>query len=234
MILRRGVRFSAGLALVAATAGTAAWLAPGSLFSAADRGEMLPLSVQYEQGAPFNEFVRSDPKHRERWLRAYDESTSAVEPLLSRLEALRGSWRLLVVAEGYCTDALNSVPHLARLAAESPNLDVRILQKDEASALLEAYRLDGEGRIPLVIVLNQDLAERGVWIERPAALRAAVAEWKADPAGDVGASIRAWYAADGGRSALAEVVALLEQADAGGRVVPSAAMDIAPTQCSGD
>jgi hypothetical protein len=234
MVPRRVVVTAALAVVVAAAAGATAWLAPVSLFSAAGRGETLPLSAQYSQAVTFDEFLSMETEHQERWLRSYEEGGALVEPLLPRLAGLGGRWHLLVVAEAWCTDAANSVPYFARLAAESPQLDLRILRKDQAAALLDAYPVDGRGRIPLVIVLNEDLGERGAWIERPAALRASVAEWKADPAGDVGSSIRAWYAADGGRTALAEVVALLEEAAIGGRVVANSDMDVAPGQCSGN
>jgi hypothetical protein len=235
MVPRRVVVVMAALAaIVAAAAGAAAWLTPVSLFSAVGRGETLPLSAQYSQAVTFDEFLSTEAEHQERWLRFYEEGGTLVKPLLPRLAELGGRWHLLVVAEAWCTDAANSVPYFARLAAESPQLDLRILRKEQAAALLDAYPLDGRGRIPLVIVLNEDLGERGAWIERPAALRAAVAEWKADPAGDVGSSIRAWYVADAGRTALTEVVALLEEAANGGRVVANPDLDVAPGQCSGN
>jgi hypothetical protein len=231
--LQRSLNTIALFAALLAALGAVAWLAPATLpSSSAGASADLPLSVQYERAVSFDAFLSSETETVERWRRYYAESDPAVQALLPEIRDLAGQWKLLVVAEVGCGDALNSVPHFARLADASPNLELRILRRKEGAALLEVYQLDGRGRIPLVLLLDEHLSERAVWIERPAALRQRIEELRAEPGQpDIGSGIRAWYAADGGRSALAEIVTLLNRASRGGGVVHNPDLDAVPTQC---
>ncbi len=223
-----------GLVLAAAAVNSrigAAPLIPGE--------EELPgtpaLPAHYALALSFDEFLASDTAADERWPTYYAQAAAAVAPHLTPVRDLPGQWHLLVVAENWCGDAANSVPYLARLAAESPNLDLRLLRKAEAEDLLQAHAVDGGGRIPLAIVLDEQLTERGVWIERPAELRALVAQlqaWDDLEAEDIRAQVRAWYAADGGRTALAEVVALLEETGKEAARVAVSPAELATPQCS--
>jgi hypothetical protein len=194
----------------------------------------LSLSAHYEHAVAFDAFVADEREHGARWRELYVGSTPAVEAVLPRIAALPGRWHLLVVAEAWCSDATNSVPHLARLAALADNVEMRLLRKREAASLLEAYTLNGESRIPLVVVMDEHHGERAVWIERPQVLHALVAEWRADPRGNPGAEVRAWYENDEGRTALDEIATLLERAAAGGVVPMQVAGEPEVRQCGVD
>jgi hypothetical protein len=43
------------------------------------------------------------------------------------------------VAEAWCGDAVNPVPHVAKLAGLSPNLEVRVLDRVSHSDLMAAH-----------------------------------------------------------------------------------------------
>ena len=79
---------------------------------------------------------------------------------------------------------------------------------------MDTHLTNGTSRsIPVVIVLDADFEERGWWGPRPKALQERVAaEWKQLEKPERNKEIRRWYAVDKGRTILAEVVALLEQA----------------------
>jgi hypothetical protein len=206
----------AGLMVVAAA--TALAVRPDAL-----RTTRAPASVSlahhWANANGYDEFVEAERNHADRWVAAYAATAAIGTGPAARVAAVPGRWNLLVVAEAWCTDATNSVPHLAWLADAADNLEIRLLTRAQAPALLEAYTLNGESRIPLVVLLDENGAERAVWIERPSTLHALVADWRADPQSAVGAGIRDWYAADGGRSALDEIATLIERAYAEG-VVP--------------
>ena len=60
------------------------------------------------------------------WRRAVVE-----EDYLQRVDAVPGDWHLLVLSEDWCGDAVNTVPVVAKLAALSPTLELRVLARDE-------------------------------------------------------------------------------------------------------
>jgi thioredoxin-like negative regulator of GroEL len=130
------------------------------------------------------------------------------------VETLDSTWHLLVVSEDWCTDSVSTVPFVDELAARAGNLDLRILSRDRNPDLMDSHLTDGTLRaIPVVILLDEDLREAGWWGPRPAPLR----EWLAREGAmlDKDAKLlarRRWYARDRGRTAIEEIVAMIENA----------------------
>ncbi len=131
---------------------------------------------------------------------------------VARVAALGGRYHLLVLSEDWCGDAVNSVPYVARLAESAPNLDLRVLPRDENLDLMDAHLTAAARSIPVVLVYDDAFAEHGWWGPRPSELQA----WVMGPGQAIEKDarykdVRTWYARDRGRSTLAELVALLER-----------------------
>ena len=117
--------------------------------------------------------------------------------------------RLLVVTEDWCGDAANTIPIVAKLVAGSPNLDLRVLRRDEHPAVMDRYLTGTARSIPIVIVLDRDFNELGHWGPRPAALQAFVMANRATvPKDELYPQIRKWYARDRGEHTLRELLAI--------------------------
>ena len=104
------------------------------------------------------------------------------------------------------------VPIVARLAELAPNVDLRVLARDQNLDLMDAHLTGTSRSIPVVIALDEEFNERGWWGPRPAALQ----QWVLGPgqALDKDAryrEIRSWYARDKGRTTLEEVVGMMER-----------------------
>ncbi len=176
------------------------------------------LVALYESGRPWTEFLDAARARRELWL------ANAARPLapadaVARARALPGQWRLLVVAVDACSDSVNTIPFIAQLVAQVPQLEMRVISPTQGRALMEARRTpDGRAATPTVVILDAEGREVGCWIERPAALQALAIEARAGGGSpDFAARKASWYAADAGSSTVAEVVALLEKAAVGAR-----------------
>jgi len=171
-----------------------------------------PVASQYAAALTVRQFVASDSTYRDAWTRAYDNAAATVSAALPRSRAIGGRWHLFVIAESWCSDAMASVPYLARLADEDSSFALRLLRRADAQPLLQAHLLNGRAATPLVLVYDEQFVERGVWIERPAALRAFIEANSAKLDDDALArGIREWRAKDAGRSVLDEVLAQLER-----------------------
>jgi len=199
-----------GLVLFASVAG-AQQNAPGTPVSAAAR----TIAERFSAAASFEQFVGSDTTRQAEWKQNYEMAASSVAAIIPRVRAVGGRWRLLVVAESWCNDAVNSVPYLARLAAEYPAVEIRLLRKADAPDLFEGHLLDGRAATPLVLLYDQQFVERGAWIERPAALQKLITSKEGRVCEEtLKGAVRSWRLADNGRSVLDEVVALIEGAAA--------------------
>jgi hypothetical protein len=117
---------------------------------------------------------------------------------------------LLVIAEDWCGDAVNTVPVLARWAEATPGLSLRIIRRDEHPEVMDRYRTNGARSIPIVIVLDPEFRELGHWGPRPSELQAWVMAHKDTmPRDERYRETRRWYARDRGETAIREILGVL-------------------------
>ncbi len=176
-------------------------------------GTSEPLDTRFAEGEPFADFLAGVEKNEGLWRGVY-ERADVPGAFVERVAALPGRWHLLALSADWCGDASNTVPVLARLAERAPNLDLRLLDRDDHLDLMDQHLTDGRSRsIPAVLLLDEGFAEQGWWGPRPAALQAWVmGEGMAMEPADRYKRVRRWYAQDRGVTTLDEVVRGLEQA----------------------
>jgi Thioredoxin len=167
----------------------------------------------YAKGITFAAFLDLAKSRTSEWRQHYNDAAVAPETI-SQMRALPERRRILVVAEDWCADSVNSLPYLVRLVDGAPErLELRIVDSVAGKAIQKAHRTaDGRAATPTVVVLTEDGRYVGSWTERPAALRDHVAELKKTLSeSEVKGRIRQWYLADAGKSAMADTAALLSK-----------------------
>lgn len=165
----------------------------------------------YEGGVPFATFLEGATARKDEWRKTYNDAAVSAE-MLSRLRGLPERRRLLVVAEDKCGDSAQTIPHLARMVDGAPNrLELRIVNSKIGRSVMEAHRTaDDRAATPTVVVLADDGRFIAAWVERPAPLQAQVIEQKKTLSkNESHERMRTWYAQDAGKTATAEIAALL-------------------------
>jgi hypothetical protein len=167
----------------------------------------------YAQGMTFAEFLSDTRALADDWRDIYAHAT--VDPdAVARARALNGRWRLLIVADDTCHDSLNTVPYVARLAEAAPDtLSLRIVSSAVGQAVKEAHQTpDGRAATPTIVVLDERGGAKGVFIERPSALRQYIDERGAGKYPHEVRELRQqWYEHDKGRHAVAEILDVIEK-----------------------
>lgn len=129
----------------------------------------------------------------------------------------------LVLTEGWCGDAAHSLPIIADIASECPQIDLKIVMRDEHPQLMDQYLTNGSRSIPKLIALDPQTFETlGTWGPRPAPLQAQMSEWmkkldgKDDGKGkdDIVEDVQKWYNGDKGKHIMKELAGLLKKLDA--------------------
>jgi hypothetical protein len=166
---------------------------------------------RFEGAETFATFLAGVREHEDFWHSMARRAKVPAE-YLDRTRALAGRWHLLVLLEDWCGDAINTVPLISALAEASPNLELRVLGRDANPDLMDTHLSNGSRSIPVVMVLDHEFREVGWWGSRPSELQ----EWVVTqglqlPPEERYAEIRRWYARDGGRTTLEEIVSLLER-----------------------
>ena len=183
------------------------------LFSPPRSGLVTP--ERFAAAAVFESYVSGLTTNGDLW-RALYRTLPLPEDLVERARAIGGNWRLLLLSEDWCSDAVSSLPLVARLAEQVASLEVRILARDVNDDLMQVHLTRDTRSIPVVMIFDATFSEVGWWGPRPALLQGWMeGEARALPKVERGKQKRAWYARDRGRSALEEVVRLLETAATG-------------------
>ncbi|HYH78401.1 MAG TPA: thioredoxin family protein [Longimicrobium sp.] len=165
----------------------------------------------WDKGVTWSDYLANEIKeHRKLWDAVWERAKLPHWALDEGRGA--GAWKLLVISEDWCGDASNTVPVVARLAEELPNVELRVVKRDEHPALMDRHLTGGSRSIPLVVVLCPDFTVAGQWGPRPSQLQSWVLEQKKAgerPVGDIYRDVRTWYARDRGESTLREVLAVM-------------------------
>lgn len=168
------------------------------------------LEAAWDRAAGFEDFLAGTEENTALW-RALQQRASLPEGTAARLDGL-DTLRLLVIADDWCGDAVNTVPVVARLA-ETAGIELRVIGREEAPEVMDAHRTGTSRSIPVVILLDADGRELGWWGPRPAPLQAWVMETglTLSPK-DRYLQVRSWYARDRGRTTVDELLAVFDDA----------------------
>jgi len=175
---------------------------------------------EWDAARPWDVYLSSVEKNRDiweaNWRRAAVDDESA-----ARFAALPGKRRVLVLTEDWCGDAARSVPVLAKAFAAAPLVEARYLLSDDHPAALSHNLTHGGRSIPIAIVEDERGHLLGTWGPRPAPLQAlfrarrrALGVPKTEERAEFYAPIMRWYAEDGGKTTLAEILMILERGGA--------------------
>src|SRR5215203_6454158 len=150
----------AAIVLVAATSVAARAVAAG-------QGE-IDYGGLYAKAITFAEFLENARARRDEWRAHYNDATVSAD-LITRMRALPGKRRILVVAEDWCSDSANTIPYVARLVDGAPErLELRLIDSARGREVMEAHRTpDGRAATPTIVILGEDGQLLGAWTERP-------------------------------------------------------------------
>ena len=167
------------------------------------------LNALFNQGQEWAPWLASVNTQRTTWETVVKQANPP-EAMVERLKAAGAGLKLLLVAEAACSDSMQSVPHIAALAARA-GIELRIVGKDAATTAIDGHRTpDGRTATPTLIMIR-DGKDAGAWVERPAALQTWFLATAQLSRQDRLARKTSWYQWDRGDSTLAEIVALAER-----------------------
>lgn len=120
---------------------------------------------RFEQATTFDQYVALMKVNKEQMQAFTDEVQIPSEDL----EWWRTQGKINVVALTYdgCGDALYNIPVLAKIAKQAPNVDLRVIQRDENLDLMDRYKNQGTYRsVPTFIFMDEAMEEIGNLKER--------------------------------------------------------------------
>ncbi len=126
-------------------------------------------TTNHDNSPAMQEYTRLNLQRMKR-LNRKNNLSSESQVAIRRLKE-RMLW--LVITEGWCGDAAQSLPVVAALARESEKVELRVLLRDQHPDLMDAFLTNGSRSIPKLIMVDAEgggiLAD---WGPRPAELQA--------------------------------------------------------------
>jgi hypothetical protein len=142
--------------------------------------------------------------------------TTRLNPgLTEALAQLKRPQLWLVLTEAWCGDAAQNLPVFYAMSEVTPQLELRLLYRDEQPELMDQFLTAGARSIPKLIALDRESgALLGTWGPRPGPVQEKVMAYKAAPHAPYEVfvqEVQHWYNQDKSQALQSEFVALLPQ-----------------------
>lgn len=140
-----------------------------------------------------------------------DKKATLTSELTEAIGKVKTKWTWYVLVEGWCGDASQSLSYIAKMADLNPNIDLKLLLRDDNPELMDAYLTNGGKAIPKLICINSETGkEVGTWGPRPQNIQNQVASLKAEGPevfkAEFGKKLHVWYGKDKGNSLQEEFI----------------------------
>ena len=136
------------------------------------------------------------------------------EELKSLLTEINSPQIWMVLTEDWCGDSAQNLPYIAEMAKLNPNIDLRILPRDENLDIMDNYLTNGTSRsIPKLVAFDADGNELFQWGPRPKEAQDFVAQElsKGREKPDVYKDLHMWYAKNKGLAIEGEFKTLIQE-----------------------
>ena len=154
-------------------------------------------------------YTQLNDRRMGRWdktLRLSDETKNKVSKMNRKL-------LLLVLTESWCGDASPSLPVMNKIAELNPNIEFKIVLRDEYPELMDTFLTNGARSIPKLIVFDKEQeAILGDWGPRPSIATQMAAEYKQQHGSlspEFKKDLQMWYNKDKGKNILEDLLSIL-------------------------
>lgn len=121
---------------------------------------------RFESAPTFAQYLERMQANQERMAQFVDEVRIPEEELAWWRS--RGPIKVYVLTFDSCGDALYNIPVMAKIAQQCPNVDLRVVQRDENLDIMDRYLNQGMFRsVPTFIFMDEQMEEIGHLKERP-------------------------------------------------------------------
>jgi len=141
-----------------------------------------------------------------------DKSVQLNENLVMSLKEMPCPVKWLIIVEAWCKDAAQNVPILNKMAESAPNIQLRLVLRDENPEIMDQYLTNGTRSVPKLIIMDDQMEEITTWGPRPKEVQDMVMENKrtgAMPMPEYLKVVQKWYAKNKGAALQKEMVEVL-------------------------
>lgn len=146
-------------------------------------------------------------------MRRLDKTLKISNEDVLKVKQLNKKVTWLVLTESWCGDAAQTMPVMNKLANLNPNIDFKVLLRDENLELMNRFLYNETLSIPKLIMIDNTTGDVvGDWGPRPAAATKLVDDYKKEHGkltAEFKQELQMWYTKDKGQSTVKDLLASL-------------------------
>ena len=154
-------------------------------------------------------YTQLNDRRMNRWDKTFKISGETQE----KITGIHSRLTFLVLAESWCGDASPSLPIMNKIAELNPNIEFKIVLRDENPEIMDAFLTNGTRAIPKLIVFDGESGEIiGEWGPRPSVATIMVEDYKQQYGKltpEFKRDLQVWYNTDKGKNILSDLLELL-------------------------
>ena len=151
-------------------------------------------------------------KLNDRRMTRLDKTIQLSQETLLGLKKIDKPITCLLLTEGWCGDAAQTLPVISKIADESDLITLKIIFRDEHEQLMSQFLTNGGKSIPKLLVLNSENKVLNTWGPRPNTATKMVQDYK-NKYGQLDAAfkqqLQVWYNKDKGVNIQEDMLGLL-------------------------
>jgi hypothetical protein len=149
----------------------------------------------------------------DRRMKRWDKVLKLDEALVQKINQVQEKIEWLVITESWCGDASPALPVMNKIAEINPNIQLKIVLRDENPVLMQQFLTNGAMSIPKLIQINPSTNKvLGTWGPRSTKATQLVESYKAEHgmlSAEFKEGLQLWYNKDKGQSILNDLLELL-------------------------
>jgi len=146
-------------------------------------------------------------------MKRLDKTIQLSEEIISKVQALKEPQTWLVLTEGWCGDAAQTIPVINKIANENPKINFKIILRDEHLELMDEFLTNGGRSIPKLLALDTANNVINSWGPRPTVATKMASDYKAINGGldaKFKKDLQIWYNKDKGKSVQEDFIEFLK------------------------
>jgi hypothetical protein len=147
-------------------------------------------------------------------MKRLDKTVKISEEIQEKFKNFTGNQTWVVLTESWCGDAAQSMPAMNKLANLTPNINFKVVLRDEHLELMDAFLTNGSMSIPKLIVLDNESQEVSAdWGPRPSIATALVNDYKAEHGQltpEFKKDLQLWYNKDKSENIIEDLAKLID------------------------
>ncbi|MBD3637546.1 MAG: thioredoxin family protein [Crocinitomicaceae bacterium] len=101
--------------------------------------------------------------------------------LIKLIKSVQSKWDWILILEGWCGDGAQIAPYINKISEVNPQINLKIVLRDENPELMDNHLTNGTRSIPVLICVDTESQEEiGYWGPRPKAVLNWVQEFKTE------------------------------------------------------